>query len=144
MSVRFGNHLVAHYVEHGAAGEGEHRGQNMVVNRSQPVSDPNANHFKGCNRNGNHDGAELAHARNEQRGDNHHLFGNVLDGDSESHGPSVVQVFGIEPDAGRNPFGEFVQGYRHHKKERLVELCVVLVFFGVKSGNGVQMRCYFV
>ena len=137
----FGNHLVAHHIEHCTSGKSQQHGQHSLRDGAKPITEHHAHNLEQADCRGDEKCAKRLHPGKQQRRNHHHTFGNVLQRDAKRHRPGIAQVGSVvESHTCRHAFGQLVYGNSHHKQHDAVDAAVLAVLFRLDAGDVVKVR----
>ena len=136
----FGNHLVRCHIQHGTAGKAQHHGQHGGRHRAQGKAHPNAHNLQQTDGQRNEERAHHAHASHQQRRNDDHTLGNVLQAQTQRNAPrSRLLLRARHADARRNALGQLVQSNGHDKEHHTTQACARSMAFRVEPRNMMQM-----
>ena len=139
MGVGLGDHFIADDIEHGAAGKGQGKGQNGGSEADGKVTQQTSNHLHQAGGHGTQEGLAGSDTGGQHGANDDHALRDVLQGDAAGDHQSLRGVLGAEADAGRDAFGQIVDGDGGDEEQNLAQIGIV-VGFDVRADHFVQMR----
>ncbi len=136
----FRNHLIAYHIEHGTTGHTQQRRKEHPGQTSQDETYPYSKHFQ--QRDSGRYGKRPAetHANHQQRRDNHHPFGYILQRDTYSNRIGIRKIVFVEHNPGSHPFWKLMDGYCDNEHHYPVNGGVPFMLLDVKTGKMMKVR----
>lgn len=146
VAVCFGNHLIADYIEHSAAGNSGDSGQECgrEIADKEAYEDTHNLHHSDSEAHGDDFG--VTNANHQQRSDDDHALGDILQCNRDGNRVGVADIGAVKNDAGSEPLGEFVNSNGNDKEQHAVDAFIELavrllvVIAVVDPGDVVEMR----
>lgn len=115
VSVCFGYHFVADYIEHCSSGESQCKGKNCRCDTNSKIAQQGTDNLHQTGYHCTDKCFAWCYAGSEQRTDNDHSFWNVLQSDTTGDNYCLRCIVGAETDAGSNAFGQIMNSNSGNK-----------------------------
>ena len=124
----FGNHFIADDIEHGSSRKGQSKGENGRSNAYGPISQKRTDDFDQPGHHGADKGFYRGYACCQHGRNDHHAFGDVLQGDTAGDHHRLRRVFTSKADTGGNPLRQVMDRDGCDKQQYLVKVGAAVCF----------------